>query len=283
MVCFFRATDQRRRPEERIVDDPYAKLFLGPIMRAGLATLEATGRLGVRAEEHSPGLVAYVLARHRFIDDRLRAALSVPQGEEGSIAQVVLLGAGYDTRAHRFADVLGSRPVFELDFPSTSRRKTLIATERVRDLPEADVRRVAIDFMTERIEDALEAVGFDPALRTFFIWEGVSMYLTRKAVETTLKTIREIGGRGSEIAMDFWFLLDSPDFTSAAHRMSASFLHLLGEPILFGIHPEDVGPFLERLGFEVSDLADAKALERRYVRDGRNVYRPCYVLHARVR
>src|SRR5687767_4288283 len=120
MVCLFRATDQRRKPEERIVDDPYAKTFLGPMMRAALVTLEATGRLGVLAEEYSAGLTAYVLCRHRFIDDCLKEALA---DANAPVEQVVLLGAGYDTRAYRFAGELRGRPVFEVDFPSTSKRK----------------------------------------------------------------------------------------------------------------------------------------------------------------
>lgn len=286
MVCFFRATDQRRRPEERIVDDPYAKMFLGPMLRAGLATLEATGRLGVLAEELSPGLITYVLARHRFIDDCLKLALSsAREGEprREPIAQIVLLGAGYDTRAYRFASEIGPRRIYEVDFPATSRRKAEIAAERKGELPSVAVQRIEIDFLTQALEVALEAAGFVRGARTFFVWEGVSMYLTRRAVQSTLQTIRAISGPGSEIAMDFWFLLDSPDFASTAHRMSANFLHFLGEPMIFGIHPEDVPPFLDRLGLELADLADAESLERRYVRDDRRVYRACYVTHARTR
>src|SRR5512144_187954 len=96
-VCLMRATDQRHPPEQRILDDPYAKLFLGRLARAALLSWEASGTLGDLAERLSPGLTAYVLTRHRFIDDRLRQAL------KGDITQLVLLGAGYDSRAYRFA------------------------------------------------------------------------------------------------------------------------------------------------------------------------------------
>jgi len=119
VVCLMRASDQRRRPAERILDDPYARWFLGPMSRAALATWEASGRWGRLAERLSPGLTAWVLARHRWIDDCLARAV------EGDVAQVVLLGAGYDTRAYRFAAALRGRPVYEVDFPATSRRKAL--------------------------------------------------------------------------------------------------------------------------------------------------------------
>jgi methyltransferase (TIGR00027 family) len=284
LVCYFRATDQRRRPDERIVDDPYAKLFLGPMMRAALVTLEATGHVGEFAEGLSPGLTAYVLCRHRFIDDALVAALGDDdKSKNGPIRQVVILGAGYDTRAYRLATELAGRTVYELDFPSTSRRKAQIVAEKTSELPSADVRAIEIDFLTERIEERLPAAGFTKGARTFVIWEGVSIYLTRKAVQATLSTLKSLCGRGSIVAMDFGYLLDSVDLLGAAQRMASNLLQLVGEPTTFFIHPEDVGPFFDRLGFDVDDLADSPDLESRYIRDERRVYPGIYVVRARVR
>jgi methyltransferase (TIGR00027 family) len=275
VVCLFRAADQRRAPAERIVDDPYAKLFLGPVLRAALATIEATGRIGELAEEHAPGLMTYVVCRHRFIDDCLA------RGLDDSTAQVVLLGAGYDTRAYRFVDALGDRPFYELDFPATSRRKARVLERNARDLPDREVVRIEIDFAREHVDDVLIAAGFAPGLPTFFVWEGVSMYLKRAAVKDTLSRLHALGGPGTMLAMDYWFLVDEPDLVSTAYRAGANLLHLLGEPVTFSLHPEDAGPFMERTGFEVVDLADADELERRYVRDGRHVYPGNYVVAAR--
>jgi methyltransferase (TIGR00027 family) len=273
-VCLMRATEQHRPPEERILDDPYAKLFLGRLARAALASWEASGTLGDLAAHLSPGLAAYVLTRHRFIDDCLRRALA------GNIEQLVLLGAGYDSRAYRFAAALKGRPVFEVDFPATSRRKARILARRAAALPPVVVRRVEIDFEEDSLEDRLREAGFRKGVRTFFVWEGVSMYLTRIAVKATLATIRDIAAPRSQLATDFWYLLDSPDLLTTAYRMSANLLSLLGEPVTFGIHPEDVGSFLERLGYRVRDLADASELERRYVRDGRRVVPGSYLVDA---
>ncbi len=280
MVCLFRASDQRRKKEDRIVDDPYAKLFLGPLTRAALATLEATGRLGEIAEEHAPGLVTYVLARHRFIDQCLVRALD---DSTAAVEQIVLLGAGYDTRAYRFAKAIGSRPVFEIDYPSTSRRKAEIIEERKRELPNVDTRRIEIDFLVDELADKLDEAGFVRGLRTFFIWEGVSMYLTRRAVQDTLTVVRTLSSPGSEIAMDFWHFLDSGDFASTAHNLSSTFLYFLGEAMTFSIHPEDVVPFLDRLQYDVLDLADAASLEQRFVKDDRRVHPSCYVVSAKTR
>ena len=276
-VCLMRATEQRRPPGERILDDPYARLFLGRLSRAALASWEASGKLGDVAARLSPGLAAYVLTRHRFIDDCLGRAL------EADVAQLVLLGAGYDSRAYRFAAGLGGRPVFEVDFPATSRRKARILARSADTLPRVTVHRIEIDFERDSLEERLRQAGFRKGARSFFVWEGVSMYLTRAAVKATLATIRDITAPRSDLAMDFWHLLDSPDLVATAYRMSANLLSLLGEPVTFGIHPEDVGPFLDRLGYRVLDLADSADLERRYVRDGRSVVPGNYLVHAATR
>ena len=272
-VAFCRATDQRRAPPDRVLDDPHARLFLSRLFRAALGTLEATGTLGKRTEKLlSPGLIAFVLARHRFIDDHLQRALA-----DGA-TQVLLLGAGYDTRPWRFAEALKDRTVFEVDHPATAARKAEIVARH--SFPAVDRRLIAIDFERESIHDRLVNAGFEVGARTFVVWEGVSMYLTREAVKATVKTVRTLVGPNSRLAMDFWYLVDSPSVVATAHRMSPHLLHLLGEPMTFGIHPEDAPDFMRRLGMRVVDLADAGELERRYVRDGRRVYPATFLILA---
>src|ERR1043166_4604461 len=114
------------------------------------------------------------------------------------------------------------------------------------------------------------------------MWEGVSMYLTRAAVKTTLGTIRELGAPASAIAIDFWYLLDEPELLATTYRMSPNLLYFVGEPVTFGIHPEDVGPFLERIGFHVREIADASTVEERYVRAGRRVAPGNYLVLAEI-
>ncbi|MBI2373349.1 MAG: SAM-dependent methyltransferase [Deltaproteobacteria bacterium] len=272
IVCFFRAADRRRPPHHRVIDDPYAEYFLSPPFRSALTTTKVLSPFVDRLEQLELGLATYALTRHRAIDDALVSSL-------GSVEQIVLLGAGYDSRAYRLP--VGARPVFELDHPATSRRKAGIARERAAQLPSADIRRVTVNFARESLEEKLLASGFDRTRPSFFVWEGVSMYLTRQAIASTLATVRALSTSGSFLAMDYWFLLDAPDATSTLHRISAGFVHLVGEPITFALHPEDAGSFMERSGFEITQLTLAKELEEKYVRDGRKVYPATYVVVAR--
>ncbi len=273
-----RATDQRRDPARRTVDDPHARLFLRPWLGAALASVMRTGRIGERGEALFPNLTTYVLTRHRFIDDCLAAALRA-----GRVDQLVLLGAGYDTRAYRFAGALDGRTTFEVDYPATGDRKAKLVAKHARQLPAARVTRVPIDFQTQSLGERLIESGFRRGARTFWVWEGVSPYLTRDAVKATLATVRELGAKGSDLAMDFWFLLDSPAAIATAIRMSSQLLSLLGEAVTFALDPDDAPDFMRRSGFRTVDLALPAELEKRYVRDGRRVYPADYLLHARSR
>ena len=106
------------------------------------------------------------------------------------------------------------------------------------------------------------------------------MYLTREAVKATLAAMVALGGASSELAMDFWYLVDAPDLLSSAYRASTNALSLVGEPVTFGIHPEDAVAFLERQGFHVEEVADAATLQQRYVHDRRRVHPAMYLVHA---
>lgn len=263
----FRALDQHRPRSARIVDDPYAELFLGPLYQAALRA----GRIGGR---FAPAIVTYIQARHRYIDEALVAAL------ERGVEQVVIAGAGYDSRAYRFAEALAGRPVYELDFPSTSRRKAARVAAAGARLPRADVRRIEVDFTREGVAAALDRTDFRTGAPTFFVWEGVSMYLSRDAVKGALRSFRERASPASELAFDLWYLLDAPDLVSTAHRVTPNLFHLLGEPIVFGLHPEDLPDFLRREGLEALEVVETAELAARFVPDGRAVNPGVYVARA---
>ena len=272
-VCLMRAYEHARAKSRRVVDDPYARWFLRPLARAALAYERAAPDIARYTDRATDGLLQFVIGRHRYMDDALGRAL------RGGTEQVVLLGAGYDMRAYRLAKALRSRPVFEVDHPATGRRKARIVAQHAGDLPESDVRRVEVDFETQSFRAELRKAGFRERRKTFFVWEGVSMYLTRAAVKTTLATLRAMSAPGSEVVLDLWYLPDEHDLIAAARRFSSNLLALLGEPVTFGLHPEDAGPFFERLGFQVREIADATLLRKRYFPRATHIYPTNYVAH----
>jgi len=257
-----RAVEHLKPAAERVVDDPWAQYFLSSAARRTLAMWSdsVTGRVLRRL---GPTGTTYVPLRHRFIDEHLTEAL------DAGVTQVVLLGAGYDTRAYRFADQLDGRPVFEVDLAPISRAKAATIAKRGDEFPDANMVRVEIDFESQALTDVLSDAGCAVGDATFFVWEGVPMYLTRAAVKATLDAVHQLGGAGSQIAHDMWYLVDDPGPLGTARRTAPGALSLIGEPVTFGVHPEDYHDFMRRHGFQIVDLALASELQARYAPDAR--------------
>jgi methyltransferase (TIGR00027 family) len=261
--------------DDRIVTDRYAPSFLSRTSRALLQSLSAGGAIVRRAERFElVGLATSGLCRHRFVDEHLLAAL--PDAE-----QVLVLGAGYDSRAYRFATEIGPRPVYEVDLPPLSRRKAAIVASRADVFGNASVYRVEIDFRTQSLVDRLAGTGFSPGGRTFVVWEGVSPYLNAGAVDETLAALSRVCGSGSMLAMDFWQHVGGaggyPIRLAAVRAM-----RFIGEPITFAVDAARAGSVLAPHGFEIVDLAEAAEMTTRYATGGRLCDHGLYVVAARL-
>ncbi len=166
------------------------------------------------------------------------------------ITQFVILGAGFDTRAFRLpAD--GRVRSFEVDAPRTQAVKREVLE---RAGIEADgVTFVAADFESEDWLAKLVAAGFDRDERALFLWEGVMIYLERRAVEATL---REIAGTasGSVVAFDY-FTTEALESRSLYWRFGRAATKAAGEPLKFGV--DSTPPSRERL----AELLQARGLE----------------------
>ncbi len=260
-MCLARALEQRRPPEQRIADDPHAAAFLGPLSRS--ATLWGRGWLGTNLFPAT--LLHFVLARQRFTDDALAAAIAA------GVDQLVVVGAGYDTRAWRFGEQLAV--AFEVDHPATAARKDRL----VAALPALGVDRRAVkaDLSVEDLGEVLQAAGFDPSRPAFFAWEGVTMYLSESAVLGALRTMRALMAPGSTLAFDVWWDCDAPGVAGALWRQAPPILGWIGEALDFQCRPDQVAALLEQAGLGAAEIAPAEVLEQRYVRDGRHLFRHC--------
>ena len=263
-VCLFRARESRVDPAQRILNDDRALDLLSPGMAAMARAPQ--GSVDRMFNWMIPGLPTTLVCRHRFLDDHLLEELNQVGVDE--VKQVIVLGAGLDSRALRFTQALRGRPVFEIDFPSTSARKRK-QLEALGPLP-ADLEQVGCDFAVESFADALRrSPRFKEGAKTAVIWEGVTMYLERAAVRRTLEDLRSVVGVGSSVGIDFWFLIDGRSAKSTVRRVIPQLLGLVGEPVLLSLHPEDAPSFLRSTGWDVVDAADPRVLAARYVKDGR--------------
>jgi methyltransferase (TIGR00027 family) len=255
-------------PRLRAPDD-LAVSFLNPalvcIVRSSLLR-----RLAIRFYQRwLPGAYLYTIARTKYIDTVLRSEL-----EQGT-GQVVILGAGYDSRAYRFHDGFPTARFFEVDYPPTSAHKL----EKVTVLfghPPIHVSYVAADLTVDTLEAALLKGSYDPTRRTLFICEGVTMYLTTEAVDDMLTCVSRHSGPGSSIVFDYVFrsILEG-DTTLYGAAQAIRLVRRRGEPFLFGIEAGKLVSFLRNRGLEcVADLSPAD-VEKIYLtrEDGRLIGR----------
>jgi len=196
-----RAIERYTAPEQRLFDDPLAKPLCGPVLGT-LLSLFAVRWLREPLlrfrERKAPGVLGGLLCRFAYLDDVLRDAL------EGNVESVVILGAGLDSRPYRIPGA-DSACFFEVDQPSLLDTKRHRLARCLGALP-SHVRYVPIDFDTQDLGEELSAAGYDSATRTLFIWEGVSQYISREALEGTL---RYVGGTASGNRMAFSYVLQS--------------------------------------------------------------------------
>jgi methyltransferase (TIGR00027 family) len=227
--------------EARLCEDPYGARFAGGFEGAviGLASRHAqTASRVLSLGGPLSRFVAYMQVRTRVLDDVL-----VEFTRAGG-AQVVLLGAGFDCRAVRFRHELDGGTVFEVDFPATQRKKraTLagVASSRVEYL--------AWDFEHEATGDLparLAALGHDRSRPTLIIWEGVTMYLTERAIGDTLAAVRSLGAPRSLLAMTYF------DLDRLRRPVSGRVVAMAGEPWRFGWDPDALPGWLGQRGFEL--------------------------------
>jgi methyltransferase (TIGR00027 family) len=206
-----------------------------------------------------PGNYYLHIVRTKHIDAILEQAVN------NELKQLVILGAGLDTRAYRFSRLLTRVKIFEVDYPATQALKRERLAKLGNILP-SNVTYVPNDFNTQGLETLLE-LGYSPALRTLFIWEGVCMYITPQAVDQVLSFVNQHSGSGSSIVFDYIFqtMVDGKCNYYGA-KESAYYASKAGEPYIFGIEEGMVKKFLEKRGFRIISEFTPDMLERTYLK-----------------
>jgi methyltransferase (TIGR00027 family) len=267
-VAIFKSAELIRPSDERICEDHLAIHFLKRRYQ-----YLAKSRLLVRfatwfvAERRFPGCVGSIVARTRYFDDCLRSAI------QGGIGQLVMLGAGYDTRAYRFEELKTSIMTYEVDRRATINRKMGKVKALLEQIP-SNVVYVPVDFETESLEKKLLSAGYDASKKTLFIWEGVTYYLNSEAVKKTLNFVSSQSGPNSEILFDYFDA--SVLNNSKSSTVVKNFIHYaakMGEPFKFGIKDGKLEAFLSQQGFTLTDNLTSESAKAIYFK-GKNRHRP---------
>jgi methyltransferase (TIGR00027 family) len=204
------------------------------------------------------GVYEYVIARTKYIDKVFKESISK------DIEQVLIFGAGFDTRSIRLLKQDNSVKVFEVDAPVTQEAKKGRLVEIGVGLPENTVY-VPVDFNKEDPEQKLVENGFMYGKRCLFILEGLLMYLDENAVDETFRLMHRMSVPGSLVVFDYIYasvLRQEGKYFGEEELLKN--VEDAGEPWGFGINEGKVDEFLRGKGFNVIEELNSAELDRRY-------------------
>jgi methyltransferase (TIGR00027 family) len=220
--------------------------------RAGLSTVTGMARM-LLGESH-----LYIPLRTLYIDAVLEQALA------RSVRQVVLLGAGYDTRAFRAAERYPELRCVEVDLPATQALKREALAEHPA-LGRGQVRMVSADLRQPGWTRALAEAGLSGREPTLFIAEGLLPYLSVEETEGLFRAIRAFQAGASGCRVVFTYLPPRPVRRPGGLLRLLSALHRPArESFATGLEPELLAARLEGLGFSLEEELDFRALYRRF-------------------
>jgi methyltransferase (TIGR00027 family) len=252
-AAFMKALEAYTPADRRLFEDAIVARLLPAPARA-LLTIGHFRRRIVRAIERSNrGLFGGIVCRTRQLDDVTRQAV-----REGATS-LVILGAGFDTRAYRLRELAAMR-VFEVDLAEVVRKKRAALA---RAGISSEVRFVPLDFETDELSERLGASGWDRASRTLFLWEGVTQYLARDAV---LAMLRFIAGTAPGSAVCFTYV-PRDTMEGRSTRVGAEIARrFVGRGVWkTGFDPATLGSELAALGLDLVEDVGAAEYEARYL------------------
>jgi methyltransferase (TIGR00027 family) len=200
-----------------------------------------------------------ILSRAKYTEDTLEKAVSK------GVKQYVILGAGLDTFAFRRSDLMEQLEVFEIDHPATQEFKLHRIAELGWKHP-AKLNFIPVDFTKEDLESVLtRSSAYNPNVKSFFSWLGVTMYLTPNEVFSTLRSITNVAPMGSTVVFDY---LDNGAFnqdnSSTEMQRRQEFLRKIGEPMITGFNPSTLEDNLISLKFHLHEDLNSAAIEKLY-------------------
>lgn len=261
VAALYRNVAHREFGDQPLGPDNLALHFLPPHLRFLTGFGFIRRKILTKTDQVTPGMYQFMLARTAFFDGLFKQAL-----EEG-VSQIVLLGAGYDTRALRFIGQNSSQRVFELDIATTQNRKRKILAKAGLDIP-ASVSMSPIDFNRESLDQVLTGAGFDLSRSSLFLWEGVSYYLAAEAMAATLEFVAGCPNPETRIAFDYAWKIpneEMKDHFGVETLLQTWEKHRQAEPFKTLIELDGLESYLEQRSLKLLQSLNAEEMEQNYL------------------
>jgi methyltransferase (TIGR00027 family) len=200
----------------------------------------------------TPGLLLHYPLRKRFFEDACVRSLN------SGYTQVVNIGAGFDTLLWRLHARHPNVNFIEIDHPASSQVKQEAVTDKGPNLS-----LLPVDLSKTRLKDALGGFkAFDPSLRTFYICEGVLMYLEKADVSGVFESLRAMTGAGSRFAFSAVSPMGSS--TNNTRLLLRLYLKIKNEPLAWSLEPSELEAFSKAQGYRVLETGDDEKLLRQF-------------------
>lgn len=261
-MAFFRALETKRNNGDKLFSDPFAIHFLDTQLKLAVKASNLPlfrSYLKKKLQKRISGAYSSGLARTKYIDDLLKLAI------KDGVTQVVILGAGFDTRASRL-DFLQAIPVIEVDHPNTSNFKIDTYKKKIGQLPQ-NVTYRQIDFNIQSLDDLARQYHFDFTRPTAIIWEGVTNYLTEEAIDNSFAFISKYP-KGSYVIFTYVHrqILDDPRAFFGGEKLLKD-LENIEERWTFGFYPNELPNYLSNFGWTLVEDLGAAEYRQRYLPD----------------
>ncbi|MEP7270684.1 MAG: SAM-dependent methyltransferase [Acidobacteriota bacterium] len=256
-MALIRAMEHWVPASRRILDDRCSASFVRHWPFRVIARSQLLSRAVIALlDRWAPGGQEFLTIRARLTD--VEASNFAASG--GS--QIVILGAGFDTLALRLHETLKDVTIYEVDHPGTQKVKREVLETLT---PPANLRLIAVDFEKDDFVAKLQGAGFNPSIRSLFIWVGVTYYLTPQSVEESFERLSRLLVQSSRVVFDY-LLKDVIEGTSTNRdaMSKARRVAQLGEPWLFGLRPDEIAEFLDRFGLQLIQDFNSHELGARY-------------------
>lgn len=223
------------------------------------------------------GYYEYLIARTKYIDELFIECM------KKNFNQILIVGSRYDTRSIRYGNLNDNRTeIFELDYPNTEINKLKMYKKNNISVPsnlhfvsmnleEISQKNSTKDHFKDSFKETLNKVGFKSAVKTLYILEGITMYLTPETVESLFKFIKTNAGNSSKVVFDY--------IHSSVYRQEGCFygeekifkmISINNQPWGFGLEKGSLDAFLEKFGITLLEKNEAKNLESKYFTNSHN-------------
>jgi len=194
------------------------------------------------------------LCRAAYTENALKTAMLT------GTKQYVILGAGMDTFAFREKEFISKHKVFEVDHPLTQADKKERITRAGWTIPD-NLAFVTVDFTKDSLAERMPNAGFDPSVKSFFSWLGVTYYLSAEAIGKTLAELSSLCADGSTLVFDY----PDENFFAAPERRVQNTIMMAnagGEPMKTAFSCGELEKLLQKHGFLIYELLTPDDIQR---------------------